>query len=57
MKNREGEVKSSRGLARYALYIRLRIATHGVAGTRVYESDHYSRIVEKVASEHGHDSL
>jgi len=57
MKNREGEVKSSRGLARYALYIRLRIATHGVAGTRVYESDHYSRIVEKVASEHGHGSL
>jgi len=42
--------------ARYARYIRMIVDTHGAIGTEVFEIDYYSRIVDRVASEHGHGS-
>lgn len=42
--------------SRYARYIRLLVGTHGASGTEIYEADYYSRIADRVASEHGHGS-
>ncbi|MBA7604663.1 hypothetical protein ES703_11789 [subsurface metagenome] len=42
--------------ARYARYVRLIVDTHGATGTEVFEADYYSRIIDRVAAEHGHGS-
>jgi len=42
--------------ARYGRYIRLIVDTHGPSGTEIYEMDYYSRLVDRVAAEHGHGS-
>jgi len=42
--------------ARYGRYIRLIVDEHGPSGTEIYEMDYYSRLVDRVASEHGHGS-
>ncbi|MBA7607866.1 hypothetical protein ES703_15035 [subsurface metagenome] len=42
--------------ARYARYIRLIVDTHGATGTEIFEADYYSRLIDRVASEHGHGS-
>ena len=42
--------------ARYARYVRLIVDTHGATGTEIFEADYYSRLIDRVASEHGHGS-
>ncbi|MDY6862917.1 MAG: LamG-like jellyroll fold domain-containing protein [Thermodesulfobacteriota bacterium] len=42
---------------KYCRYIRLQINTHGASGTRVYEVDYYSEVVEEYFLTHFHNIL